>query len=61
MGVGGRQSLGGCKRSVNFLPEFPIVLSENLPEWNGLLPNLGWLQPPYTPPPTLMGKPQSKW
>ena len=32
MGVGGRQILGGCKRSVNFLPEFPIVLSENFPE-----------------------------
>ena len=23
---------GGCKRSVNFSPEFPFVLSENLPE-----------------------------
>ena len=23
---------GGCNRSVNFLPEYPIVLSENLPE-----------------------------
>ena len=32
VGVGGRHILGGCKRYVNFLPEFPIVLSENLPE-----------------------------
>ena len=32
MGVGGRQILRGCKRFVNFLPEFPIALSENLPE-----------------------------
>ena len=32
MSVGGRQILGGCKRSVNFLPGFSIVLSDNLPE-----------------------------
>ena len=27
MGVGGRHTLGGCKRSVSFLPEVPIALS----------------------------------
>ena len=27
------------------LPEFPIVLSENFPEWNGFLPNLGAAAP----------------
>ena len=32
MGVGGRQIFGGCKCSVNFLPEFPIVFSDNLSE-----------------------------
>jgi len=51
MGLGERQNKG----AVNFLPkiskwageqaeklpEFPIVLSANLPEWNGFLPNLG--------------------
>ena len=29
MGVGERQIFGGCKRSENCLPEFPIALSEN--------------------------------
>ena len=32
MGVGGPQIQGGCKLDVNFLPEFPTILSENLPE-----------------------------
>ena len=32
MGVGGREILEGCRRSVIFLPEFPIVLSGNLPD-----------------------------
>ena len=43
MGAGGRQILGGCKRSVNFLPEFPIVLSDNS---KGFLPSLGGCSPP---------------
>ena len=29
MDIGGRQILWRCKRSVNFLPEFPNVLSDN--------------------------------
>ena len=41
MGVGGRPIWEGCKRSVNFLPEFPIVLSENLTEWKEFLLSLG--------------------
>ena len=45
---------GGCKPSVNFLIELPIVLSENLPEWNGFLPSLRELQPPLPPPRILM-------
>ena len=32
MSVGGRHVLGGCKHSVNFLLDLPIVLSESLPE-----------------------------
>ena len=36
MGVGGRQILGGCKRSVNFLPEFPKRISAQL---GGLQPH----------------------
>ena len=43
--------LHGCRRTsnvwgaLNILPKFPIVLSENLPEWNGFLSSLGGCSP----------------
>ena len=38
------------------LPEFPIVLSEKLPKWNGFLSNWGGCSPLATPSPMLMPK-----
>jgi len=43
--------LEGCKRSVNFLPKFPIVLSKICPSETDSCPALGGCSPP--PPPTL--------
>jgi len=48
MAIGGRQIFEGGRggqRSVNFMPKFPILPAQNLPEWNGCLASLGSCSP----------------